>query len=56
VVSGVDAGGETGELELPPDPMPEPTLDPPIGVLVELAGWPILPELPDSVLISVSGS
>jgi hypothetical protein len=36
--------------------MPEPIPDPPIGVLVELAGWPMLPVLPDTVFTSVSGS
>jgi len=61
VVSGVDAGGATGEVEFVPDPMPDPIpgppmLDPPTGVLVLLAGVPMFPVLPDCVLISVSGS
>jgi hypothetical protein len=52
VVSGVDAGGATGEVEFVPEPMPGL----PIGVLVALAGVPMFPVLPDCVRISVSGS
>ena len=51
---------------LPEDPLPDPKLLPepkllpklelPTGVDVLLAGWPMLPVLPDCIRISVSGS
>ena len=44
------------EPEPIPVPDPEPMPEPPIGVVVALAGWPIPPVLPETVLISVRGS
>ena len=45
------------EPEPEPIPVPEPELVPePIGVVVALAGWPMPPVLPETVLISVRGS
>ena len=38
------------------EPVPKPGVDAPMGVVVLLAGWPMLPVLPGMDFISVSGS